>query len=340
MGNMSLRRALLLLVTAAALVLVWPALASVYREVGTITHVSAWWLVAIGAVVILQMVANWELYRIVMRTSRWFDIAAPQLTSNAASHLLPGGNAIGAGIQVRMMTTAGFPVTQIVPALAATSVLGTVSGFVVLPLIVLAASAAGSHIDTGLVAAMWVGAALLAVLLTAVIAIAAHDRPWHWIAVAVATARARFRHPLDAVELERRLVRERDQIRLAVRHRAVLVGLIALARPACDYLALLFSLRAVGAHVNPAAVLAAFIVSNIAGMIPLTPGGLGFVEASLGGILTVAGASGHHAHLAVATYRVGETWLPCVAGAIALFWFERRHREPRGEPVLLTQPGP
>jgi uncharacterized protein (TIRG00374 family) len=337
---MSVRRAVLLLVTAVALVLVWPALASVYGEVGTIADVSPWWLAAIGSVVVLQMIANWELHRIVLRTSRWFDVAAPQLASNAASHLLPGGNAIGAGIQVRMLTTAGFPVTQIVPALGAASILATVSGFVMLPLIVLAASAAGTHIDSGLVAAMWVGAALLTVLLVAVVAAAARDRPWHWIATSVAAVSARFRRPLDASELERRLLSERDHIHSAVRDRALLIALIAFARPACDYLALLFSLRAVGAHVNPAAVLAAFIVSNIAGMIPLTPGGLGFVEASLAGVLTVAGASHHHAHLAVAVYRVGETWLPCVAGAIALFWFERRHREPSVDPALATQPVP
>jgi uncharacterized protein (TIRG00374 family) len=177
-------------------------------------------------------------------------------------------------------------------------------------------------------------------LLVAVVAAAARDRPWHWIATSVAAVSARFRRPLDASELERRLLSERDHIHSAVRDRALLIALIAFARPACDYLALLFSLRAVGAHVNPAAVLAAFIVSNIAGMIPLTPGGLGFVEASLAGVLTVAGASHHHAHLAVAVYRVGETWLPCVAGAIALFWFERRHREPSVDPALATQPVP
>jgi uncharacterized protein (TIRG00374 family) len=90
--------------------------------------------------------------------------------------------------------------------------------------------------------------------------------------------------------------------------------------------------------VNPAAVLAAFIVSNIAGMVPLTPGGLGFVEASLAGVLTVAGASDAHANLAVAMYRVGETWLPCVAGAIALFLFQRRNRERRVGELLATRP--
>jgi uncharacterized protein (TIRG00374 family) len=334
---MSVRRLLLLAVTVAGLVLVWPALASVYGEVGTITHVSPWWLAAIGAVVVLQMVANWELYRIVLRTSRWFDVASPQLVGNAASHLLPGGNAIGAGIHVRMLRTAGFSRSQIVPALGAASVLGTVSGFVALPVVVLTASAAGSHIESNLIAAMWVGAALLTVLLVAIVAIAARDRPWHWIAVAVAAGRSRLHRPSDAAALEQRLLRERDLIRFAIRDRAGLVCLIALARPVCDYLALLFSLQAVGAHVNPAAVLAAFIVSNIAGMIPLTPGGLGFVEASLAGVLTVAGASDVHADLAVATYRIGETWLPCVAGAIALFWFERRHREPRLDTALATQ---
>jgi uncharacterized protein (TIRG00374 family) len=146
---------------------------------------------------------------------------------------------------------------------------------------------------------------------------------------------------LDPIELERRLLFERDQIREALHHRALFVGLIALARPSCDYLTLLFSLRAVGAHVNPAAVLAAFIVSNIAGMIPITPGGLGFVEASLAGVLTVAGVSDFHANLAVATYRVGETWLPCLAGGVAFVLFRRRHRQPSVvDATLATQPSP
>jgi uncharacterized protein (TIRG00374 family) len=286
------------------------------------------------------MIANWELHRIILRTSKWFDIAAPQLVSNAASHLLPGGNAIGAGVQVRMMTTAGFAVPRVVTALGAVSAIGTVSGFVVLPLVVLAASAGGTRIDPSLLTAMWLGTALLLALLIALVVLAIRDQPWHWIAGVTSWIQARLGHPLDADELERRLISERDRITDAVRDRAAFVGLVALARPLCDYLALLFSLRAVGAHVNPAAVLAAFIVANIAGTIPLTPGGLGFVEASLAGVLTVAGASDLHADLAVATYRVGETWLPCVAGAIALFWFERRHRQPRVDPALATQPTP
>jgi uncharacterized protein (TIRG00374 family) len=73
-------------------------------------------------------------------------------------------------------------------------------------------------------------------------------------------------------------------------------------------------------------VLAAFIVSNVAGLIPVTPGGLGFVEAGLAGVLVVAGASRPDARLAVVTYRLAATWVPCVAGAVALALFHRRHR--------------
>ena len=337
---MSVRRGLVVVITAVTLVLVWPALSSVYSEVGTIRDVSRWWLAAIAGVVALQMVASWELHRIILRTSKWFDIAAPQLAGNAASHLLPGGNAFGAGLQIRMMTSAGFPLTRVVTALGAVSVLGSVSGFVVLPLVVLAASAAGSHIDSKLIVAMWVGAAMLLLLLIGVVVVAARDTPWHWLARAISSVQMRLRRPADAAELETRLIAERDQVRHALRSRALVVGLIALARPSCDYLSLLFSLRAVGAHVNPAAVLAAFVVANIAGLIPLTPGGLGFVEAGLAGVLTVAGASTTSADLAVATYRIAETWLPCVAGTIALLWFEHRHRDRRATEQLVTRPAP
>ncbi|MEY2434267.1 MAG: putative heme transporter [Acidimicrobiaceae bacterium] len=335
---MTVRRLVMLGVTLVALVVVWPTLTRVYSELGDTVALPSGWLTAIGVVVAVQMIANWQLYRIILRTPRWFDVAAPQLVSNSASHLLPGGNAIGPGIQVRMMTIAGFPMANTVTALGAASVIGTVAGFVVLPVVVLAASATGSKIDSSLILAMWVGAALLMALLIATVAMVSRERPWHWVARGISWGQARLRRPSNVAELERRLLDERDLIRIALRDRAALVGLIALARPVCDYLALYFALRATGAHVNPAAVLAAFIVSNIAGMIPFTPGGLGFVEASLAGVLTVAGATDPEANLAVATYRLTETWLPCLAGIIAYVWFRRRHHVRRNRELLVAEP--
>jgi uncharacterized protein (TIRG00374 family) len=239
-----------------------------------------------------------------------------------------------------MMTIAEFSVAETVTALGAATVIGTVSGFVVLPLVVVAASAAGSKIDSSLLLAMWLGTALLLALLIAIVTLAAHDRPWHWLARGIAWVQRRLRQPSDASKLERRLLDERGLIRNALTDRFAFVALVALARPVCDYLALYFSLRATGAHVNPAAALAAFIVCNIAGMIPFTPGGLGFVEASLAGVLTLAGATDPQANLAIAAYRVTETWLPSLVGVVALFWFQRRHRERVIRALLVGEPAP
>ena len=45
-------------------------------------------------------------------------------------------------------------------------------------------------------------------------------------------------------------------------------------------------------------------------MIPITPGGLGFVEAGLTGVLTLAGVTPEHAVLATLLYRLFSYWLP------------------------------
>jgi uncharacterized protein (TIRG00374 family) len=60
-------------------------------------------------------------------------------------------------------------------------------------------------------------------------------------------------------------------------------------------------------------------------LIPLTPGGLGFVEAGLVGTLTLAGVSAHDAVLATLTYRLVSYWLPIPAGAVAYGAFRRRY---------------
>lgn len=337
MECMSRRRLLLVAVTTIALVAVSPVLIGVYSELGDTLSLSPWWLLAVVGAVTVQMTASIELQRIVLRTAKRLDVGAPFLAGNAVSHLAPGGNAVGAGVQLRMLTIAGFSATQAVTALGAIAMINVVSGLVVLPMIVLVASAAGSSIDPSLVAAMWTGAAVLVVVLATILTIARHDGPWRLIARAAARVQRSFGRNAEADVLARHLVSERDLVRATLRGRAARVLMIDLCRALGDFGALYCALRAVGAPVNPAAALAAFIVSNLAGMIPLTPGGLGFVEAGLAGVLIVAGASTTDANLTVATYRLAATWLPCLGGAVALVWFQRRHRE-RGLTELLTQP--
>ena len=333
---MRARRLVMIAVSIVALVLVSPVLIRVYSELGAAFALSPWWLLAIVTAVTVQLFANWELHRMILRTDNRSDIAAAQLTGNAASHLLPGGNAIGAGVHLRMMSVAGFSMTRTATALGAVSVIGAVSGLIVLPIIVLIASAFGSDVDPALVGGMWAGAGGLLIVLIAMAIAVTRDAPWRWLARLIASVQRRFRRESDAAELRTKMLTERDLIARALRDRPVQVLLVDFVRAFGDYLALYFALRATGAHVNPAAALAAFIVSNVAGMIPFTPGGVGFVEAGLAGVLIVAGATDDQASLTVATYRVAATWLPCIAAGFALLWFQRRHRDRRLREVLVS----
>ena len=92
-----------------------------------------------------------------------------------------------------------------------------------------------------------------------------------------------------------------------------------------DFLALETSLLAVGAHVNLLLVLLAYVAASALAMIPITPGGLGFVEAGLTGVLALAGVSAEHAVLATLLYRLFSYWLPLPAGLVASILFSRRH---------------
>ena len=66
-------------------------------------------------------------------------------------------------------------------------------------------------------------------------------------------------------------------------------------------------------------------------MIPITPGGLGFVEAGLAGLLVLAGVSAGDAAVATLAYRLVSFWLPLPVGGIA-WWLARRRYGP-ADPV-------
>ena len=64
-------------------------------------------------------------------------------------------------------------------------------------------------------------------------------------------------------------------------------------------------------------------------MIPITPGGLGLVEASLTGFLVLAGVNSSQAVLATLTFRLASYWAPLCAGPIAYGLFRIRYRSRR-----------
>jgi uncharacterized protein (TIRG00374 family) len=88
----------------------------------------------------------------------------------------------------------------------------------------------------------------------------------------------------------------------------------------------------VGAHPNAALVLVAYAAASLLGQLPLTPGGLGVVEAGLTGTLALIGVNGGAAVLATLAYRIFDYWLYLPAGLVGLILYRRSTRSPQPTP--------
>ena len=92
-------------------------------------------------------------------------------------------------------------------------------------------------------------------------------------------------------------------------------------------------------------MLLAFCAAQVLAQIPLTPGGLGFVEAGLTATLTLAGVPAGTAVVATFAYRLFAYWLQLPLGLLGLALQRRRRRRRGGRrgrihaPAEITRPG-
>jgi uncharacterized protein (TIRG00374 family) len=88
-------------------------------------------------------------------------------------------------------------------------------------------------------------------------------------------------------------------------------------------------MEAVGLRFGVAVPFVAYAVSVLFTIVGVLPGGLGFVEVSLGAVLVSFGASAGAAAAVVVLYRVLELWLPALVGAAAVAHLRREARPRR-----------
>lgn len=319
-------RLVLLLISAATLYLFLPTLTELIRTGPEVISLSRPWLLAAVSFQIASFCCLWELQRIALRTKARFPVVTSQLAANAFSRVVPGGAAAGAAIQFRMLTRAGIEVPTAASAMTASSLLSTATVFL-LPILALPAIASGTPVSSGIVEVAIVGGVLCVVMIGVGSLLMWKDAPWRTIATWTARFRAWRRGSTSPPEvIARRLLRERDLVRGALGRKIWLASLVAVGRSLFDFLSLLAAARATGAEPNASLVLFAYVAASVLSMIPLTPGGLGFVEAGLTALLGTTGLTAGQAVLAALAYRLISYWIPMLAGAIASLLFRRRYR--------------
>lgn len=319
------KQAVLLLITAISLYVLFPSLVSVFSSWRTLSNVDWFWMQIMVIAEALSFIGVWRLQRIALQQRRWFPVATSQLASNAFGRIVPGGGATAGAFQIGLLRRAGLEAGRAGAALAAASGL-QFSALLTLPVLAVPAIIAGAPVDHSLTVAAYLGAVALVLVLAAGVTAFAFDRPLLGVGRAVQwvfNRTLRRKHPVS--DLPAKALVERTFIRSTLGAHWKAAVLTAVTVPTFDYIALLCALRAVGAQARPSLVLLAYVAAALLGMIPLTPGGLGFVEAGLVGMLTLAGVDAGAAVTATLAYRLAAFWLPIPIGGGAYLLFRRRY---------------
>jgi uncharacterized protein (TIRG00374 family) len=327
------KRAAAVVIAGIAIYLVLPVITEVLASWPHLSTLHPWWVIAVVAAEIAHFTCTFALQRLVLRTKEWFPVITSLLAGNAVTLIMPGGAAVGAAVQFRMLATSGQDTSSTVGGLAASALLG-VGGLLALPAIALPVILAGAPASRGLVSTAILGAIAFAVFAAFGAVLLAYDAPLRWAGRQAQRLRnliLRKRPPLEG--LDQTLLAQRNDIRTALGTHWRQAVLLTAGRLAFDYLCLRAALQATGSRPRPSLVLVAFALAGIIRMIPLTPGGLGIVEASLTGLLILADVNSSQAALATLAYRMASYWLPLLAGPVAYGLFVIRYRERRGLPA-------
>ncbi len=320
-------RAAMAVIAGLAIYLVFPAITEVLASWPRLSTLNPWWLIAAVAAEVAHFTCTFALQRLALRTRAWFPVVTSQLAGNAITLIMPGGAAVGAAVQFRMLAISGMDTSSTVGGLAAFSLLG-VGGLLALPLFALPVILIGAPVSRGLEHAALLGAAGFVAFAGLGAVVMAYDAPLRWAGKVVQRLRnwvLRKRPPLEG--LDETLVSQRNDIRAVLGRQWWQALLLSAGRLAFDYLCLVMALRATGSHPRPSLILVAYAVAGIVGMIPITPGGLGLVEASLTGLLVLAEVDSSQAVLATLTYRIASYWVPLCAGPVAYGLFRMRYRK-------------
>jgi uncharacterized protein (TIRG00374 family) len=323
-------RVLLLLLAGVSIYLLAPSLLEIFSSWPQLRELDPLWL---GLAVFFEGVSSlayWTLQRIAFQTRSWFAVGTSQTASAAAARILPGGSAAASALQYGMLVRAGMPPQSVASGVAA-SWAATTATVLALPAIAVLAGIGGTAVPHGLRNVAYLGAAAFVVMTAVGAAAFLWDRPLRLVGRGTRAAAGLVGRRERLESLPERLLSQRDALRRAFSSHPWLALLAALGRWGFDYLALLCVLAALSLEPEPALVLLAFASASLLGMIPITPGGLGFVEAGLAGLLVLAGVSAGDAAVATLAYRLVSFWLPLPVGAIA--WWLARRRYGSADPV-------
>ncbi|MBP3043293.1 flippase-like domain-containing protein [Arthrobacter jiangjiafuii] len=244
----------------------------------------------------------------------FFTLFRIDLTDLAINHTVPGGGTTAAAARFRLLTRCGV-MSQNALSAATIQVVGSnlvLAGLFGGALLATRGGVGGGRYFTT------AGAVVVALLVLSIVVLMVLDRHLAGAVRAVrAAARAvRVIKPEAAEQFVRTLAAEIHMFRENPR-RLVAAVVLAAARYVLGAACLWVFVAGFGYALEPQLLLLAYSLATLLALVPLTPGGLGLVEAVLVPMLAAMGAPQHVAVMAVLCWRVVQFWLPIPVGALA-----------------------
>ncbi len=296
--------------------LVVPELIGASKNLHLLSHVNIGWVIAGTAFEIGSVVSYAQLTRTLLPGNRppLFRFVRIVLATTAVAHVIPGGAAGGAGLGYQLLTANGIDGADAGFALAAEAIGSAIVLNVLLWIaLVISIPLAGLH-------PIYVVVALLGLLASFATTglLYAFTRGEERAARVVRSVGRRIPR-LGADRLEHLLRQAGDSVGRLAGNRAQVRRALSWAAVnwVLDAASLWAFVAAFGHYVDPAELFAVYGIANVLAVIPITPGGLGIIEASASALLVSFGLTKNIATLSVIGWRLVNFWLPVPIGAVA-----------------------
>jgi putative heme transporter len=303
-----------------------------------------WWAVIAAAAALGLAFAVWPFQAALPRLRFWPGFMQVQ-TSTAVSTTVPAGGPLALGLTYRMFGSFGFPAVAITSAVVTTGIWNLGFKFA-LPIVAVALVAATGHSTGGAVGVSLLGVLAIAVFGTVLWLVFRDedsarrlgrrgDRIVNWL--------LRPFHRSESGRVERAVLGFRDTSADVIRERGRLLTVAVLVSQFAVLVLVLFCVRAAGipaGKVGFLPVLLSFAVARLAGALPVTPGGLGSVDASFTGMLIAFGATSNQALAADLVWRATTYFPPIILGIVTYLLWRRGLDKGTYQEVLLSHHGP
>jgi uncharacterized protein (TIRG00374 family) len=317
--------------------LVLPQIAGVRKSISLLGHVRLRFVftgvILEGAAIIAYAKLTRDVLPRAERPNLW-TIARIDLSTLAVSHVVPGGAAAGGTLGYRLLTQSGVEGSAAGFALALQSI-GSAVVLNVLLWIALVVSIPLHGFNPLYATAAIAGAFLIGAFGVLILLLTRGEARAATILRAVAR-RVPF---LNEDAVHRLIHRLAAQLRTLLSDRELLYRAIgwAAANWLLDAASLWVFVWAYGTRVGIDGLLVSYGLANVLAAIPLTPGGLGVVEAVLTSSLVGFGTPRAAAILGVISWRLVNFWLPIPLGGLAYLSLRTRPAGPAEELVQLAK---